>query len=310
MKIKKKLFNNKLILKTVLVSCVSFNLMGYIGAYFLTNYRVDGEFDIGLPRPDNSKLPTDIGLEYTTQKIQINEQEWLETWFIPSNSSTPKGTVILFHGKEGTKGQLLASAQVFNSLNYDTLLVDFRGMGGSSGKNTTVGVREAEDVAFAFNYIKQVTNQRPIILYGISMGTAAILRAIANKAIKPDGIILELPFARLLTAVRTRLPASNIISSPMAELIVFWGGIQHGFNGFTHNPVDFARQIDSPALVLHGKRDRTTTVDDVEELTNNLNGPRKLVIFPNAGHELLVKNDFPLWQENVSHFLNQIPTNN
>ncbi|GAB4524278.1 MAG: alpha/beta hydrolase [Pleurocapsa sp.] len=296
----------KIILNTLLFSFISLNFIGYLSAYFLTNFRLSGEIDIGLPRPTTSKLPTDIGLKYTTHKIEIDRQEWLETWLISSNNSHTQGTIILFHGKGGTKAQLLAQAKVFNSLNYDTVLVDFRGAGGSSGNNTTVGVREAEDVAIAFNYVQQKNTQRPIILYGISMGSAAILRAIAEDKIQPNGIILELPFARLLTAVRTRLPGSDLFSSPLAELIVFWGGIQHNFNGFDHNPVNFASQVNCPALVFHGKRDRTTSVADVEELTDNLNVPRKLVVFTDAGHELLVKNDFFLWKDNVTQFLNKI----
>jgi hypothetical protein len=296
----------KIILNTLLWSFISLNFIGYLSAYFLSNFRFPGELKLALPRPTTSKLPTDIGLKYTTHKIKISPQEWLETWLISSNNSHPEGTIILFHGKGGTKAQLLAQTKVFNNLNYDTLLVDFRGAGGSSGNDTTIGVREAEDVAIAFNYVQQKNTQHPIILYGISMGSAAILRAIAEDTVQPDGIILELPFARLLSAVRTRLPGSDVFSSPMAELIVFWGGIQHNFNGFSHNPVNFARKVHCPTLVFHGKRDRTTSVADVEELTDNLNVSRKLVIFPDAKHELLVKNDFSLWTNNVTQFLNKI----
>ena len=72
-------------------------------------------------------------------------------------------------------------------------------MGGSSGNITTVGVRESEDVVAAINKVRKINSDRPIILYGISMGSAAILKAIALSNIRPDAVILELPFAKLLT---------------------------------------------------------------------------------------------------------------
>jgi uncharacterized protein len=88
------------------------------------------------------------------------------------------------------------------------------------------------------------------------MGSAAILKAVADKAVNPDGIIIELPFARLLDALRSRLRAVGLPPFPLAELMVFWGGIQHGFNGFARNPVTYASQVSSPTLILHGKLDR------------------------------------------------------
>jgi alpha-beta hydrolase superfamily lysophospholipase len=117
-------------------------------------------------------------------------------------------------------------------LNYDTLLVDFRGLGGSSGNTTTLGVRETEDVALSMRYAQRSKFKRPFVLYGVSMGSAAILKAVAQREVNPDAIILELPFDRLIDAVKSRLKAFKIPTFPMVELLVFWGGFQYGFNGF------------------------------------------------------------------------------
>jgi uncharacterized protein len=37
--------------------------------------------------------------------------------------------------------------------------------------------------------------------------------------------------------------ALHIPPFPLAELIIFWGGVQHGFNAFAHNPVTYAAQV-------------------------------------------------------------------
>jgi len=138
------------------------------------------------------------------------------------------------------------------------------------------------------------------------MGSAAILRAIAHEKVNPDAVILELPFARLLDAVSSRLRAARVPTFPIAEMLVFWGSIQHGFNGFTHNPVTDARQVSCPTLILQGTLDKWTTVAEIHQIFLNLGGSKQLVLFPNTGHTLLVTVDPERWQQRVDHFLQGI----
>jgi len=290
--------------RLVLVAVLVLNIVAYGGAYVLTHFSSPGQFGFGLPRPTSAKLPADVGLTYVTQRIPINASEWLETWLIPAPNATSRGTVLLFPGNGGSKAkQLLAPAQVFHALGYDALLVDFRGVGGSSGNTTTLGVRESKDVALALDYAGRSPLKHPFVLYGVSMGSAAILRAIAYEKVNPDAIILELPYARLLDAVRSRLKAIQVPTFPMAELIVFWGSIQHKFNGFAHNPVTYAKQVKCPTLLLHGELDRWTTMEEINQIFQNLQGAKKLAIFPNTGHTLLVTVDKEYWQRSVDQFL-------
>jgi alpha-beta hydrolase superfamily lysophospholipase len=296
--------SRKRFFQVVMVVFLFLNALSYVGAYALTHFSSPGHVGLGLPRPNSSRLPSDIGLEYVTQRISINQTEWLETWFIPVQHHVSTGTVLLFPGNGGSKAkQLLAPTKVFHRLGYDTLLIDFRGVGASSGNTTTLGIREAKDVALALSYAQHSNLQRPFVLYGVSMGSAAILKAIAHEKINPDAVILELPFARLLDAVRSRLRAIRVPTFPMAEMLVFWGSIQHRFNGFTHNPVTYARQVRCPALLLHGKLDKWTTVAEINQIFQNLNGSKELTIFPNTGHSLLVTVDKEHWQRSVDQFL-------
>ena len=294
----------KKVFKTIIAAILLLNILGYTGAYQLTHHRDSDEFGLGLPRSRIYRLPTELGLKYTESQITINDNEWLSTWLIKAKN--PQGTVILFHGKGRSKASLLTNAQIFNNLNYDTLLVDFRGSGDSSGNTSTIGFQEGEDVALAVQYIQQLNPEQPIILYGVSMGSAAILKAIARDQVQPDGIILELPFARLVDAVKNRLKTYDLPSIIFGELIVFWGGIQHKFNGFSHNPIDYAKAVNCPTLIFSGDRDPLVTVEEVQQIQNNVNSQNKLVVFPNAGHQLLVSIDRQLWQKNVTTFLKSI----
>ncbi|MEP0910261.1 alpha/beta fold hydrolase [Leptolyngbya sp. GB1-A1] len=299
--------SRKRLLQVLLVVFFALNVLSYAGAYALTHYNPPGQWGLGRPRPTSSKLPLDVGLEFVKQRISINPTEWLETWFIPAQGSMSRGTVLLFPGNGGSKAkQLLAPAEVFHELGYDALLVDFRGVGSSSGNTTTIGVREAKDVALTLSYAQRSNFKRPFVLYGVSMGSAAILRAVAREQVNPDAVILELPFARLLDAVRSRLRAVRLPPFPIAEMLVFWGSIQHRFNGFTHDPVTYATQVKCPAVLLHGKLDKWTTLEEVDQIFQNLNGSKQLVIFPNTGHTLLVTVDKQLWKQGVDQLLTEV----
>lgn len=157
----------------------------------------------------------------------------------------------MFPGKGSSKQQLLAPAQALHRLGYQTVLLDYRGVGGSSGQTSTIGIQEAKEVAQVWQQL-QAEAPGPLVLYGVSMGTAAIRRAIAQEGVAPAGIILELPFTSLVQASSTRLAPFKIPAFPLAQLMTFGGGVQHGFNGFSHNPGQDAQALACPTLVLQG----------------------------------------------------------
>ncbi len=281
------------------------NGLAFFGAYTLTHFNDSMLPGLAFaPKPENARKPSDFGLDYATERIPINEQEWLEAWRIPYNGEA-RGTVLLFPGNGGNKDQqLILPGQAFHQMGYHTLLVDFRGQGGSSGSSSTMGLRESEDVAYAFKYAEKIGLPRPYVLYGVSIGSVAVMRAVRH-GLRPDAIVLELPFAYFMNAVKTRMKAQDFPTLGVAELLVFWGSIQHGYNGFAHNPVNYAKSITVPAIVLHGEKDRWTTVAEIQELYANLQGPKELVIFPNAGHNLLVSMDQSRWIKTINDFLKQ-----
>jgi alpha-beta hydrolase superfamily lysophospholipase len=287
------------------VAFVLINALAFFGAYTLTHFNDSLLPGLAFaPKPENARKPSDFGLDYATERITINEQEWLEAWRIPYYGKA-KGTVLLFPGNGGNKDQqLILPGQAFHELGYHTLLVDFRGQGGSSGSSATMGLREAEDVAYALQHAEKIGLPKPHILYGVSIGSAAILKAVKDD-LTADALVLELPFAYFMRAVKTRMKAQDFPTLGIAELLVFWGGIQHGYNGFTHNPANYAKSVTMPAIVLHGEKDRWTTVAEVQRLFENLQGSKELVIFPNAGHNLLVSMDRAHWMKSIGDFLDQ-----
>jgi alpha-beta hydrolase superfamily lysophospholipase len=267
---------------------------------FLKKLRV-GLLGVSLPKPVNSIDPRQVGLAFETVRFGGATGSELEGWLIPH--AQPKGLVLFAHGYGACKSSLLQEASAVHRLGYSALLVDFHGSGGSEGRVTTIGVREADDVAEAVAFVKRKSPTSPLIFYGQSMGSAAILRAIAVHGIEPDAVIIECPFDRLLSTAENRFRAMGLPSFPAARLLIFWGGVQLGFNGFRHNPIEYARNVRCPVLFLHGAKDPRVTLEQARAVFNNLAGEKSFVLFPTAGHESLFAADPDLWTRSVSRFL-------
>jgi alpha-beta hydrolase superfamily lysophospholipase len=255
---------------------------------------------ITLPRPENTLTPADVNLAFTAHTISEPDAT-LEAWHVPADDA--RGLVLLFHGHAGCKCSLLREAATFRLMGYDTLLVDFRGSGGSSEAITTIGVLEADDVTVAVNYAREHWPGKPLALYGQSMGAAAILRAVAHGT-AADAILLECPFDRLLTTVEHRFELMGVPAFPFARLLVFWGGAQNGFDAFAHNPVDNAAQVGCPTLLMHGSSDPLVKTPEAEAVYTALAGPKRWELF-DAGHQSYCFKCPERWAAVTGEFLSQ-----
>jgi alpha-beta hydrolase superfamily lysophospholipase len=312
----------RLALGVVLLGALAGNGLAWMQARAMTHYAAAGQrtaqpealtlpekvgavlTGVTIPRPENRHTPADVGLAYEVRQIPLGVGEQLEAWWVPQ--AAPHGTAILFPAYASSKESLLHPTAALYARGWAALLVDFRGVGGSSGQDTTLGVREAADVARAVAYARQIGAPGPLVLYGISMGSAAVLRAVAAAGVTADAIILESPFDRLLATTENRFHAMGLPAFPAAGLLIFWGSVQQGFNGFSHNPVDYAGAVRCPALVLYGARDPRVTPAQARAVFDRLGGPKQFVTVPDAGHELLIDVNPDLWQQEVGQFLDQI----
>lgn len=250
---------------------------------------------VNNPKPVNKAFPS---REYQTIKLQSNKE--IECWNIPIENSI--GTIVLFHGFSGEKSVMLDKSDFFNALGYNTFLVDFMGSGGSEGNQTTIGYYESEQVKTAFNYLKERGDEK-IILYGTSMGAAAIMKSVYDYNIQPKGIILEYPFGYMYKTVCARFKMMNVPCFPMAGLLVFWGGVQNGFPAFKHNPVNYAKEINCPTLLLYGEDDERVSREETDEIFSNLNGEKYLKIYKNVGHDNFLKLNKEEWSNDIIEYI-------
>ena len=309
---RKKLF--KLFLYTALLLFVLMNTVAFFHAYKFTHFSKEikeGKNHDDKPallkkaavlltgvdndRPENKTVPA---IPYQTIRLQSNKE--IECWLIPRDSAI--GTVVLFHGYGGYKSSMLDKSNLFQQMGYNTLLVDFMGSGGSEGMATTIGFKEAEQVKTTVDYLKS-KGEENIVLFGTSMGAVAIMKAIDDYSLPVSSIIIECPFSTLLKTAENRFNIMGVPPFPLAHLLVFWGGVQSGYNAFAHGPVDYAKDIKLPTLLMYGGKDKKVTHEETATIYKNLAGPKALVTFPQAGHENYLTQYQAEWTAAVDRFL-------
>lgn len=261
---------------------------------------------VNMPRRINEEDPSAWSLPFERETFETRDGLTLEAWRVPV--AAPRGSVVLFHGYADRKASLLREAQAFHELGYECLLVDFRGAGGSDGDVTSIGYHEAEDVLAAVAHQQRLQRPRPQIVFGVSMGAAATLRAVGVLHASPDVLLLQHPFATLREAVTHRF-ASNGVPAAIVPLFVFWGGVQQGFDGFRHNPSEYAASVRVPTLLMQGDRDDRVAMSEARLILERLAGRKQFEIFEGLGHVSLLSARPEQWTKAVAEFLTTLHPN-
>ena len=129
----------------------------------------------------------------------------------------------------------------------------------------------------AFQYARLKGN-RKIILYGSSLGSVVIMKAVAENKIAPAAIIADMPFGSLQHHLKARASEMGFPSEPFAFLVTLWIGIENGYNGFNHQAYNYAKKINCPVLLQCGDRDMYVSENEIKSIYKNLEVAQKKLI--------------------------------
>jgi alpha-beta hydrolase superfamily lysophospholipase len=304
--------------RVLIVQLILINISAAFHAYRFTHYYDDDKIrnqrsSQGKPLLRTWRLMTGRKLAksliqyyptipYDTVQLTTKNGIKLEAWYMKADSA--KGTVILFHGLNSNKGNVLAEAFSFMSFGYNTMLVDIRAHGNSEGIVNSLGYKESEEVKLAYDHVLK-SGEKNIVLWGMSLGAVIIAKAIWQYDLQPQKIILEMPFDRLQDHIRARARTGGLPGEPFGFLVTFWAGIEKGFWGYGHKTSRYAKKINCPVLIQWGNNDEYVLKKEIERIFAAISSPKKkLEIYEGAGHGPLLAGNELKWEQTVNDFLN------
>lgn len=188
-----------------------------------------------------------------------------------------RGLIVYLHGSSDNRGSGVGIAARYAGKGWDVLAYDSRAHGESEGTICTYGYYEKRDLIAALDAV----GARDAILFGASLGAAVALQA-APLDSRIHGVIAQSSFSDLDTAARERAPWFAT-RGEVAEAFAI-AERQGRFRVADVSPVDAARHIAVPVLLIHGAADSETPPDHSRRIFAALAGPRQLLIVPGAHH--------------------------
>ena len=184
--------------------------------------------------------------------------------YLHFKSENTKGIVFYLKGNTKSIKGWGKFAIDFTRLNYDVIMLDYRGFGKSTGKRTSDGLKY--DIQFVYNLVKQQVPEERIIVYGRSIGTGFASMLAANN--NPRLLILNSPIYSLERAVNRYLP---------------WIPAKY-FVRFNLPTYKYLRKVHCPIKIIHGSDDRLVPVKTAIELSEIQPENTRLYIILKAGH--------------------------
>ena len=228
--------------------------------YFMQSSLI---FYPNMPGRSLVATPKNIGLTYQDIEFLTEDNVRLHGWFIPNKKAT--ATVLFFHGNAGNISHRLDSIEIFNRMELNVFIMDYRGYGQSEGKITENGTYRDAEAAWKYLNDTLGINEKKIIIFGRSLG-ASIATRLASKH-TPAALIIESGF--------TSVPAMAQRLYPF--LPVRW------LTYFKYNTKQYVKKISCPVMVAHSKDDDIIPYDEGREIFEAAPNPKQFLVM-RGGH--------------------------
>ena len=217
------------------------------------------------------KLPVNYKFSFKSDFEEINlttpDKQTLNGLLFKTDNS--KGVVLFFHNHSGNIEHWSRSATYLNDLNYDALLMDYRGYGKSTG--TYNEKLMFDDAKLWYEFAKSLYKEKFITLYGRGIGaTFATFVASVNN---PKQLILESPMYDLIFTSKDHYPYV-----PFMGLIA-----KYKFATYA-----YIKNVKCQIFIIHGKLNSLIDYRNSLELQKLANNNIDLLIIPDGNHYNLV----------------------
>lgn len=236
-----------------------------IGVYLLICVAAYFGNRVFMFHPDPTRVtPTEAGIE-GVQEIELKtaDGETLVAWYSKAKSGKP--TLLYFHGNAGNAAGRAPKIETMRGQGAGVFLLNNRGYSGSTGKPSEA--RNVADAKLAYDHLLGLgIAAKDIILYGESLGSGQATQLASTQDV--GAVVLEAPLTSTVDVGKR-----TYFFLPLGLLM------QDKFDNSEH-----VAKVSAPVLVLHGEQDGVIPVQMGKDVYAAANEPKKLELFPQAGH--------------------------
>jgi len=195
---------------------------------------------------------------------------------------------ICFHGYRGSPMRdFSVMGQFLQNEGYNVLIPEHRAHFRSGGHTITYGIRERRDVLSWVEYAnRRFGKEKPIYLFGISMGAATVLMSTALEL--PDNVRLicaDCPYSSpkdiILHVAKWSVPNPKLAWPPIFLSAAIYGHLIIRKNITAANAV---KNTDKPILIIHGEADEFVPAAMSKEVYDANPAKVEYATFPGAVH--------------------------
>ena len=231
-----------------------------------------------------SKMPLNHTYDFCQdfEELNLTTTDGAKLNAVHIKQDSAKGVILYFHGNSGNISHLIHVANLFSRKGYESILVDYRTFGKSTGEMSEQALYD--DAQLFYNYAKEQYAEDKIIVYGRSFGTGVATWLASEN--NPEKMVLESPFYSAVALGKHRFPF----------LPIDW------LSNFRFPSNEFVQKVECPIYIFHGKEDGVIPFVSAEKLYEAIPGKnKKLFGIPKAGHNYL--QDFKVFKEGMNTIL-------
>jgi pimeloyl-ACP methyl ester carboxylesterase len=228
-------------------------------------------------------------------------------WFFPGFRNAP--TIILLHGYESSRGELLTLVSALQDHQYNVFVFDFAAHGANAGI-TTFGYREADEVRGAIDVIakRNDVDARRFGLWGYNLGAYAALRE-AEKDPRVRALALDAVYDYPRQMVKIGVVKTGVGGFPMmvksAQMCFEW--MNHEHKGDPPLTAGLSKMAGVPMLFIEAADD-PETASITREIFLKAPEPREEAMIPHGNFVNLPDDEKRAYENRVvSFFLGRLP---
>ena len=271
----------------VLVALVAVFVFGW-APYWLAGLATIRRFTYN-DKENAGLTPKSFDLPFEEVTFNAPDGVPLKGWWVPAPDA--HGTVILVHGLNRSRIEMVKKVPFLHKQGWNSLLFDLRHHGESGGDVSSFGFFEKQDVHAATAFARSRA-QAPVVLWGVSLGGAAVTLAAAEDP-GVAALVCDSSYRSLRDTVAHHLALFRgfrwwlriVPTYPVANEVVYWIGRRAHFDP---DAVDVrgaaAHLAPRPCLFVCNSGDRRMPSEIAFELKAAAGPQAHVLVVPGTSH--------------------------